>query len=214
MVLSTSQYRTIQLHHAGKDSASIQIAHKPPSVKLAFHGKRPSLPLFSQHQLSVMPPTKRQRTENDQQQQSTSTRKSLRKSVSFAGLEHNRCHVFDITPEEKRNTWYNRMEYHGIRKDMQATALCVRLGITDMVRPDDLCLRGLEASISPQEGMIRRLKRQLLIKSIIQEQQRGKGNGAAGGTVVDPEAIRELSTVLSSDAQFEAVKRGVQDAQF
>jgi hypothetical protein len=133
--------------------------------------------------------------------------KRMRKAVSFSESMNRRV-VVHTTEEEKRNAWYNRNEYREFREDMQATALSVHLGIANFIEPEDFCLRGLEANLSPKMAIMRKLKRQLLVESILREQRLQKVVGA-----VNHEAIRQLSTLLSSDAQIDAVLRGVSDSQ-
>ena len=131
--------------------------------------------------------------------------KRMRKAVSFSD-SHKRV-VIHSTEEEKKNSWYNRNEYRGFREDMQATALSVRLGITNFIEPEDFCLRGLEANLSPDTAILRKLRRQILVDSILKEQQAQRILGAS-----NQEVIRELSTILSTDSQIDAVRRGVSDS--
>ena len=173
----------------------------------------------------------------------------MKKSVSFAG--QNKRIVYDVNSDEKKQSWYNRHEYREIRKEIQTTALLVRLGITDYIEQqkehqreqqqqqlqsnnhttstddssnnnnstenilqtheENFCVRGLEANVSPREGQSRLLKRRLLIGAILQEQLAQKRTH--NGQVVDPEAVRGLSELLSADALLDAVQRALGDAQ-
>ena len=135
------------------------------------------------------------------------TKKDLKRSVSFNPSE--KKHEFDVSIEEKQNAWYGRSDYRVFREDMQVTALSVHLGISDLLQPTEFCLRGLESSLSPQEGSLRKMKRRLLIETIIEEQvsQKRLNNGQVNSLI-----IGELSKVLSADAMQDAVKRASEDA--
>lgn len=137
----------------------------------------------------------------------TSSKKCLKRSVSFNPSE--KKHEFDVSSEEKQNAWYARSDYRVFREEAQVTALSVRLGISGLMQPSEFCLRGLECSLSPREGNLRKLKRRLLIETIIEEQvsQKRINNGQVNSLV-----IGELSKVLSADAMQDAVKRASQDA--
>lgn len=133
--------------------------------------------------------------------------KRMRKAVSFSEKINKRV-VIHSTEEEKKNSWYNRGEYREFREDMHATALSVRLGISSFIEPEDFCLRGLEANLSPDIAKLRKLRRQLLVDSILREQHAQRELGAT-----NQEVIRELSTILSTDSQIDAVRRGASDSQ-
>ena len=134
-------------------------------------------------------------------------KKNMKRSVSFNPSE--KKHEFVVSSEERRNAWYARSDYRGFQEDAHVTALSVQLGISDLMHPTDFCLRGLEFSLSPREGNLRKLKRRLLIETIIEEQvsQKRINNGRVNSLV-----ISELSKALSADALQDAVKRASQDA--
>ena len=157
---------------------------------------------------SLLPLAKRRRPSEPQPQQSAvDSTKGLKRTVSFATAE--KKHEFDVTLEEKQQAWYDRSDYRDFQEDMQLTALSVRLGIHTLIKPGNFCLRGLESSLSPREGTIRKLRRRLLIETIIEEQvtQKELNNGR-----VCSQLICELSKALSAEALQDAVQRASQDA--
>ena len=168
-------------------------------VSFATGAKKPKKPA-AQQQKRNSPSSVYEKTTLD-------AKKGLKRSVSFNPSE--KKHEFDVSGEEKQNAWYGRSDYRVFREDMQVTALSVHLGISNLLQPSEFCLRGLESSLSPWEGNLRKLKRRLLIETIIEEQvsQKRVNNGQVNSLV-----IGELSKVLSADAMQDAVKRASQDA--
>ncbi|CAB9521587.1 expressed unknown protein [Seminavis robusta] len=147
-------------------------------------------------------PSSRKRTSEEPTARSA---KRMKKSVSFND-DQNKKVTIDIRTDEKQNAWYNRSEYRVFREDIQTTLLSVRLGVSQLMEPTDFCLRGLEANVSPNVGMLRKVKRKILISSVLQEQRSQRIVGA-----VKPDVIRDVSAVLSTDALVDAVKRGLSD---
>lgn len=153
---------------------------------------------------NLLPLVKRRRPNNDQQL--SKKNKSFKRSVRFSTAEQQV--LFEVSPEEKQQAWYKRSDYQDFKEDMRTTALSVHLGITYLIEPDDFCLRGLESSLSPREGLIRKLRRKLLIETIIEEQGSQKVNNGRVCSVM----ICELSKALSAEALEDAMKRASQDA--
>jgi hypothetical protein len=110
--------------------------------------------------------------------------------------------------EDLSDVWYTRQDYRAFQDNSKSLALAFELGILDRINPEEVCLRGLEASLSKEHLGARLASRGTLIEFVLKTQESRVGHGMR-----DPELIRGLSMVLSKDACEDALKLAAYDRE-
>ena len=97
--------------------------------------------------------------------------KSSKKSVSFSDrVKVRKClHASSYTSQEKKATWYDKIEFESIRDDIDMAVYFISTGMLEMGDTDQYCKRGLECRTP--DGMESKTLHKLEAWKVVLEEQ-------------------------------------------